>query len=98
MAPRTITSLSALQEYMPLTDDDVIITCKMLISDLTPTSMVVIVMLFTRDIRRRPSGLVQVMLGLGRPEAVQVNVAVLGNVTSSDEGYSVMLAATVIKI
>ena len=38
------------------------------------------------------------MVGLGRPETVQLNVAVLGDVTTWDEGYSVMLAPTVTKI
>ena len=38
------------------------------------------------------------MLGLGIPEAVQVNIAALGDVTTCDEGYSVMLAATATKM
>ena len=47
-------------------------------------------MLSCPEIRVLPSGSVQVMLGLGIPEPVQLNVAVLGDVTTCDEGYSVM--------
>ena len=84
---------------MPLTYGEVINTCNVLINDRTiPISTVVMTMLFTPDIRILLSGSVQVMVGLGRPEAVQLNVAVLGDVTTCDEGYSVMLAATVTKI
>ena len=91
-------SLSVLHVYMLLTYGEVINTCKVLINDRTPIFTVVMTMLFTPDVRILSSGSVQVMVGLGRPEAVQLNVAVLGNVTTCDEGYSVMLAATVTKI
>ena len=70
----------------------------MLINTLSPISIVVMSILSCPEIRVLPSGSVQVMLGgLGIPEAVQVNIAVLGEVTTCDEGYSVMLAATMTK-
>ena len=96
---RPTTSLSVLHVYMPLENGEVINTCSVLMNDqTTPIFTVVMTMLFTPDVRILLSGSVQVMVGPGRPEAVQLNVAVLGDVTIWDEGYSVMLAATVTKI
>ena len=37
------------------------------------------------------------MVGLGMPEAEQVNLAVLGDVITCDEGCSVMFTAAVIR-
>ena len=97
-SPRPTKALLALHVYLPLTDGDVIITCKVLINNLSSISIVDMFVLFCPEVRVLPSGSVQVIVGLGRPEAVQVNVAVLGEVTTCDEGYSVMLTETVTNV
>ena len=57
-------------------------------------SMFVIITPSTSDVNEVELGLNQVMLGLGRPEAVHSKVAELGAVTVRGSGESVMLAAT----
>jgi len=50
------------------------------------------------DVIVLPLGSIQVMMGLGKPDARQVKVATAGDVTSWDEGYIVIVAGTATEI
>ena len=94
MSPRPVTPLSVSQVYSPTADGAVVVRVSVLTISLSPLVAVTMVTPLVPDTSGMEAGSSHVMLGLGRPEALQLKETGLGAVMVAFSGGWMMLAAT----